>query len=218
MTKVWVVTASAVSNMGMYISGQTTSAYQLQGMAEQGWLPSCFAERSRCGTPTAGLALGLSIVLGLSGLDFLAIVDLLNGVYCLAQLLEFAAFVRLRHKHPGLERPFRVPLPTCGCVAMLLAPVATALLILVMPVLVGDWPQVACLVAAPLLSLLCYCLLEACRRRGWAHFLRDPPRDLEELLALQAEEHHEGPGIEESPSGSDGAQSSEGDCSPNSPG
>lgn len=47
------------------------------------------------------------------------IVELLNIVYCLAELLEFVAFVHLRIKAPHLRRPFRVPLPTWACVLML---------------------------------------------------------------------------------------------------
>ena len=40
------------------------------------------------------------------------IVELLNIVYCLAELAEFAAFLHLRVAAPALRRPFRVPLPT----------------------------------------------------------------------------------------------------------
>jgi len=34
----------------------------------------------------------------------LQIVELLNIVYCLAELMEFAAFIYLRYKVPGLYR------------------------------------------------------------------------------------------------------------------
>lgn len=62
--KAWVVGAAAVSNIGQFISEQVSAAYQLQGMAELGWLPACFGRRSRHGTPSAGLALGLVVISG----------------------------------------------------------------------------------------------------------------------------------------------------------
>ena len=37
---------------------------------------------------------------------------LLNAIYCLAELLEFAAFVWLRIKQPHLLRPYRCVRPT----------------------------------------------------------------------------------------------------------
>ena len=43
-----------------------------------------------------------------------------SAIYCLAELLEFAAFVWLRVKAPNLHRPYRVPLPTWGLILMLL--------------------------------------------------------------------------------------------------
>ncbi len=73
------------------------------------------------------------------------IVELLNIVYCLAELLEFAAFIYLRAKAPHLRRPFKVPLPTWGCVLMLTP--ATMLLgaLVVQPILDVDF----------MVSLLC---------------------------------------------------------------
>ena len=50
-----------------------------------------------------------------------------SAIYCLAELLEFAAFVWLRVKAPNLHRPYRVPLPTWGLILMLLP--ANALLV-----------------------------------------------------------------------------------------
>jgi hypothetical protein len=35
------------------------------------------------------------------------IVELLNSIYCLAELLEFAAFIALRINAPDLPRPYR---------------------------------------------------------------------------------------------------------------
>ena len=51
-----------------------------------------------------GIVLSSLGVLTLSTFDFLQIVELLNIVYCLAELMEFAAFIYLRFKVPGLFR------------------------------------------------------------------------------------------------------------------
>jgi hypothetical protein len=67
------------------------------------------------------------------------IVELLNIVYCLAELTEFAAFIHLRVSAPALRRPFRVPLPTWGC-ALMLAPATLLLLTLIaQPLLDADF-------------------------------------------------------------------------------
>ena len=67
------------------------------------------------------------------------IVELLNAVYCLAELTEFAAFIWLRISAPDLHRPYRVPLPTWACVVMLLPASALLLTLLVLPILELDW-------------------------------------------------------------------------------
>ena len=52
------------------------------------------------------IILDVSIILVLTASDFLTIVSFLNAVYGCAQLLEFAAFLRLRSQDDGsLPRP-----------------------------------------------------------------------------------------------------------------
>lgn len=80
-------------------------------------------EHSRSGllhaTSTYLLAGNADREAGLSFFLCAQIVELLNIVYCLAELTEFAAFIHLRLKAPNLRRPFRVGLPTWGCILML---------------------------------------------------------------------------------------------------
>ncbi len=45
---------------------------------------------------------------------------LLLAIYCLAELLEFTAFLWLRIKAPNLKRPYKVPLPTWALVVIYL--------------------------------------------------------------------------------------------------
>ncbi len=76
-------------------------------MAERGFLPRAMGARSRHGTPVWGILLSSTGVLCLAYMSFSEIVTLLNAIYCLAELLEFAAFVWLRIKQPDLPRPYR---------------------------------------------------------------------------------------------------------------
>ena len=77
------------------------------------------------------------------------IVELLNIVYCLAELLEFAAFVALRYRAPDLVRPYRVPLPNWACVLMLLPATLLLLVILVLPIITGSWQVIHCVHLTP---------------------------------------------------------------------
>ena len=67
------------------------------------------------------------------------IVELLNIVYCLAELTEFAAFIHLRRVAPHLRRPFKIPLPTWGCVLMLTPATVLLLALIAQPLLDMDW-------------------------------------------------------------------------------
>lgn len=58
----WTVIAIAVSSVGLFQAEMSTDSYQLLGMAERGMLPKVFAQRSRFGTPTAGIVLGMMLV------------------------------------------------------------------------------------------------------------------------------------------------------------
>ncbi len=69
----------------------------------------------------------------------LQIVELLNIVYCLAELTEFAAFIHLRRVAPHLRRPFKIPLPTWGCVLMLTPATVLLLALIAQPLLDMDW-------------------------------------------------------------------------------
>lgn len=57
-------------------------------------------------------------------------VELLNTLYILATILEYAAFIKLRYAHPELHRPWRIPIGNRGMVALLSLPMAFLLYIL----------------------------------------------------------------------------------------
>lgn len=167
---VWILAAAAASNIGQFQAEMSSDAYQLQGMAERGFLPSVLGRRSRHGTPTLGILLSSLGVLTLSSFNFTQIVELLNAIYCLAELLEFAAVVYLRYKAPDLPRPYKIPLPAWG-VALMLTP-ATVLLVvlLVLPVVAGNWVMVGWTVGALVAGFVLYPLLQMARERRWCEF------------------------------------------------
>lgn len=51
----WIVVAAAVSQLGQFQAEMSTDSYQLQGMAERGFIPEIFAQRSKHGTPTVAI-------------------------------------------------------------------------------------------------------------------------------------------------------------------
>lgn len=56
--------------------------------------------------------------------------ELLNTLYILATLLEYAAFLKLRFSHPELPRPWRIPVSNAGMCALLSLPFAFLVYIL----------------------------------------------------------------------------------------
>ena len=181
----WVVAAAAVSSAGQFEAEMSSDSFLLLGMAQRGFLPARLAGRSRRGTPGLAIALSSTGILLLVPLSFLQIVDLLNAVYCLAQLLEFAAFVALRVRAPHLKRPFRVPLSTFGCVLMLAPATALLAVLLALPFVERNWAMVAWTGGIVAAGLGLQALLSVARRRTWCAFVGDAPHDFGELLVFE---------------------------------
>ncbi|KAG2428029.1 hypothetical protein HXX76_012014 [Chlamydomonas incerta] len=166
----WVVVAAGCSQVGQYQAEMASDSYQVQGMAERGFLPKVLGRRSRHGTPVYGILLSSLGVLCLASMSFVEIVTLLNAIYCLAELLEFAAYVWLRIKQPDLPRPYKVPLPVWGLVLMLLPASALLLVVLAVPFVTRDLPTVAWTLGAVLLGFVMYPALQFAKKRGWMVF------------------------------------------------
>ncbi|KAG7348063.1 ethanolamine transporter [Nitzschia inconspicua] len=126
----WTVFAAGISNIAMFQAELSSDAFQLMGMADRGHLPKIFSKRSRHGTPTWGLIVGTAVIvsMGVSNLDQL--VEMLNFNYALSLLLEYAAFFKLRISKPDLERPYRIPLNTFGCVLFFFPAIAATLVVM----------------------------------------------------------------------------------------
>jgi len=112
---VWIVAAAGISNVGLYCAEMGSDSYQLMGMADRGLLPKFLGVRSKYGTPTAGIIVGSCMCMIFSVFDFNELIEMVNFLYIFAQILEFAAFIKLRVSAPELYRPYRVPLSTRGC-------------------------------------------------------------------------------------------------------
>eukprot|EP00929_Paragymnodinium_shiwhaense_P061419 TRINITY_DN30679_c0_g1_i2.p1 TRINITY_DN30679_c0_g1~~TRINITY_DN30679_c0_g1_i2.p1 ORF type:complete len:493 (-),score=39.49 TRINITY_DN30679_c0_g1_i2:33-1511(-) len=173
--QVFVLTSAAVSNIGQFLSEQAADSFLLSGMAEQGFLPGRLAKKSVHGTPTLAVALTCLWIVVLSRFNVVALVEMLNGVYCLAALLQFAAFLKLRKQYPDLPRPYRVPMGFTGCVLMLAAPVLMCIALIVMPYRGHHWRTVAFVLCSALVGPLLYAMLSLARSRCPEAFLRDPP-------------------------------------------
>jgi hypothetical protein len=72
-------------------------------MAQRKQLPASlrFGRRSRHGTPSSGILASfvICIVMGVTEIEM--VIEATNCLYCVAALLEFAAFLRLRCRHGG---------------------------------------------------------------------------------------------------------------------
>jgi amino acid transporter len=130
-------------------------------MAEQGMLPAVLAVRSEHGSPKLGLLLSSIGIFFMMFSTFTEVVELLNFLYCIAQLLELAAFMYLRIYAKDLPRKFVVPLNTWGCAAMLTLPVVFIFFIMSQATMRTIYISAAVVVAGPLF----YQIIELARRQ-----------------------------------------------------
>ncbi|KAK4757177.1 hypothetical protein SAY87_007304 [Trapa incisa] len=168
--RTWIQGASALSNMGMFVVEMSSDSFQLLGMAERGMLPEFFAKRSRYGTPLMGIMFSASGVVLLSWMSFQEIVAAENFLYCFGMIMEFAAFLKLRFKHPAAERPYKIPLGTAGSVLMCLPP--TVLLLTVVALASGKVMALSLIAVA--VGLVLEPFLRYIEKRRWLRFSISP--------------------------------------------
>ncbi|KAF2314522.1 hypothetical protein GH714_027265 [Hevea brasiliensis] len=131
--KYWIEVGATLSAIGLFEAQLSSTAFQLLGMADLGFLPNFFAKRSKWfNTPWVGILLSTLIILGVSYMNFTDIISSANFLYSLGMLLEFASFLWLRRKLPELKRPYRIPMRLPGLVIMCLIP--SAFLVLIMAI------------------------------------------------------------------------------------
>ncbi|KAF9624931.1 hypothetical protein IFM89_015651 [Coptis chinensis] len=166
----WVQGASAMSNMGMFVTEMSSDSFQLLGMAERGMLPAFFSKRSRHGTPIIGILFSASGVLLLSWLSFQDIVAAENFLYCFGMILEFIAFVRLRMKYPATARPYKIPVGTVGAILMCIPPTILIGVVLALCSLKVFLVSLG----AILIGLVLYPCLKQAEKRQWLRFSVNP--------------------------------------------
>ncbi|KAJ7980566.1 Amino acid/polyamine transporter [Quillaja saponaria] len=103
--KFWTEIGAVLALNGQYQAQLTTTAYQLLGMADIGFIRRIFGVRSRrFDTPWIGILISTAIALAVSFLDFTVTIYSVNFVYSLGMLLEFASFLWLRKKFFNIEK------------------------------------------------------------------------------------------------------------------
>jgi len=162
----WMMLGAMVSNIGMFEAEMSSDSWQVAGMADRGIIPKFLGYRSQHGTPTYGILLSAGGVLALSWLSFSEVVEMLNILYCFAQIIEFAAFVKLRIRYPDMYRPYKIPLSTAGCIAMLAVP---TILVLVIVGISTPWAVVSA-GALALFGFVVALFLEAAEKHRWFEF------------------------------------------------
>lgn len=126
----WTVLAAGISNVGLFQAELSGDAFKLMGMADRGYLPKLFAERSPYGAPTYGLALGAAVIVAMGTSDVERLVELMNCNYGIVLLLEYAAFFKLRMSRPDLPRPYRIPLDTLGCAVLFFPTIVSTIFVM----------------------------------------------------------------------------------------
>ncbi|GAB4838575.1 hypothetical protein Ancab_028120 [Ancistrocladus abbreviatus] len=159
--RTWVQAASALSNMGMFVTEMSSDSFQLLGMAERGMLPEIFAKSSRHGTP---------LVRMITWLSFQEIIAAENSLYCFGMIMEFIAFLKLRLKYPATSRPYKIPLGNTG--AVLLCIITTALIVVVLAV--AQLKVMVISLAAVGISLILDPCLRHSEKNRWLRFSVDP--------------------------------------------
>mmetsp|Transcript_23116 Transcript_23116/g.49226 ORF Transcript_23116/g.49226 Transcript_23116/m.49226 type:complete len:395 (-) Transcript_23116:1409-2593(-) len=125
----WTIFAAGISNVALFEAELSSDAYQLMGMADRGYVPKIFGERSQHGTPTYGILLSTVLVVVMSLAEIDQLIEMLNFNYAFALLMEYAAFFKLRVSRPDLERPYKIPLGTVGCAFFFSPTIAATLLV-----------------------------------------------------------------------------------------
>lgn len=177
-----VLFSAALACIGQFQADMSSSAYLLQSMGEIGMLPTIVGLRSRYDSPVVGIAINTLFVLLTATSRFVDILDMVNSVFCLAVLVEFAILLHLRWRHPTMNRPFRIPAGLATLCIVYSIPSAFALFFLFVPVAQSNWAMIGFTLSVLFGSHIVYLLVETGRRRNWFNFCEDPPRDANDVF------------------------------------
>lgn len=94
------------------------------------------------------------------------VIDILNLLYCMAQIIEFLAFIELRRNHDHLHRPYRIPVGFAGAVGLMVLPLVFVVLIFA----ISSIKTIILACAGAIVGVAAFYLLERARARGWCVF------------------------------------------------
>ncbi|KAL3816742.1 hypothetical protein ACHAXA_002228 [Cyclostephanos tholiformis] len=163
---VWTVFAAGINNVALFEAEMSSDAFKIMGMAERGYLPKIFASRSKFGTPKAGIILNTIVIIAFSCANFGQLLELLNSVYAISLLMEYAAFVKLRLYHKELQRPWRIPVPDWAVVLIVIPPTIGVLFVLA----TSNWYIWAFTVGSLLFGYLLLEINKVSKRIGWFEY------------------------------------------------
>lgn len=107
--KLAVTIGAVIAQVGLFSSLLMSGSRVPKVLAAEGFLPAFLAKDGRRGTPVAAIAVSCAIFSVFCALDFQTLIDADILTNLAAILLEFAAFLMLRYRQPGMARPFTVP-------------------------------------------------------------------------------------------------------------
>ena len=184
-------------NLGNMQSAMVGASHHIEGLSDIGWLPTSLTTRTKnANAPIAGILLCTFFMLVCVSLPFLQVVSFVNTLYAISMLQEFAAFLKLRRSHPGLKRPFIVPMCDVNnhVYAMaLVAPAAiTCLVVILAPIFYLQWDTFKIISIVTIVGFLVDIVLTKLRDRGTIKFSRSPPEALPPQAFLS---HTQGVGL-----------------------
>ena len=170
----WTILAIGISNLALFEAEMSSDAFQLMGMAEQGYLPKIFKTRSKYGTPTVGIITGTLVIVTMSLADFSQLVEILNANYAISLLMEYAAFVRLRMSRKDIERPYRIPIPDWFAFFFVLPPSIAILTLLA----VSSWMTYFFILMVFIASVILIAMQQISKERCWFEFDNTDTREV----------------------------------------
>lgn len=127
--------AAGIANLQLFTSELTTTACLIRALAtdkqhqnsitvqSMNLLPRLLSCETSSGAPVAAVFCISAIIALLIVFDFALLVEFSTVSHCIGWLLQFMAFLRLRHSRAETSRPFKVPggmLGACGLVSLVM--------------------------------------------------------------------------------------------------